>query len=214
MIAIKVLQHSTWPQNNRFLLASPRMDRFSRIDIRRPFALYCLPWDRESCTRKSALQLALHHMSYKAFCTWCHARNIRKPTTFIDVYRYISVQSTASLCNGPLHWSLRGMSNIPPVWGKWHGPAIWSKRSHSPIYPSSEVWLRWKSRTTVSPVRSKSLMNLPELRVHCPIVQDLEIVKGHFRTWPNRPDLILHVLYKQSFATRRWRKSSIRCNCV
>ena len=161
MIAIKVLLHSTWPQNSRFLLASPRMDRFSRIDIRRPFALYCLPWDRESCARKSALQLALHHMSYKAFCTWCHARNIRKPTTFIDVYRYISVQSTACLWNGPLQWSLRGMSHIPPVWGKWHGPAIWSKRSHRPIYPSSEVWLRWKSRTTVSPVRSKSLMNLP-----------------------------------------------------
>lgn len=126
-----------------------RMD-FSRMDVRRPFAL----------VRKSALQLAVQHMSYKACSAWCHARNIPKPTAFMDVYRYISVQSTASSWNG----LCIDLFNIPAVWGKWHAPAIWSKPSHRPIYPHQKGgWDENQGQPfpTVSTVWSKSLMNLP-----------------------------------------------------
>lgn len=150
---------------------------FSRMDVRRPFAL----------VRKSALQLAVQHMSYKACSAWCHARNIPKPTAFMDMHLYISVQSTASswnrLCIDLFH--------IPAVWGKWHGPAIWSKPSHRPIYPSS-VWLRWKSRTTISDRFNGLIKVFDEFTLSylfiAQLFRILRLFKGHFRTWPNRPN--------------------------
>lgn len=87
-----------------------------------------------------------------------------------------------------LHWSLPYPSSLRQVARSSDLVQTFS----SPHLSSSEGWLRWKSRTTVSDRFNGLIKVFDEFTLSylfiAQLFRILRLFKGHFRTWPNRPN--------------------------